>query len=346
MTIDGLEGVRRVAIIGAGRMGRRHMQMVMEAGFDLVGVSDRSDDALREAQTDGALPEARLFRDAADLLDNTRPEIVIVATTAPTHAQYTELAAAAGARFILCEKPMATSLADCERMREVCRRSGARLAVNHQMRFMEQYSAPRRLLNSETFGGFRSATIVAGNFGLAMNGTHYVEAFRYLAGEPPVEAVAWFSDARLPNPRGPEFEDRAGTFRLTTASNHRLYLDAGDDQGHGLTAVYAGRYGQVIVDELAGELTWLARLPEHRDLPTTRYAMPWERGTTAITPASVMAPSRAVLDALLDDGDFPSGEDGQIAVAALVAAYLSAEGHGEPVAIDDQLPQDRVFPWA
>jgi len=275
-----------------------------------------------------------------------RPEIVIVATTAPTHARFTELAAAAGARYILCEKPMATSLADCERMRETCARHGARLAINHQMRFMEQYSAPRRLLESEAFGGFRSATVVAGNFGLAMNGTHYVEAFRYLAGEPPVEAVAWFSEARLANPRGPEFEDRAGTIRLTTASGHRLYLDASDDQGHGLTAIYAAVYGQVIVDELAGELAWIARRPEHRDAPTTRYAMPWERGTAAIAPASILAPTRAVLDALLDDGDFPTGEDGQIAVAALVAAHLSAEGAGRPIAIDDQLPRDRVFPWA
>jgi predicted dehydrogenase len=346
MAIDRMADARRVAVIGAGRMGRRHIQMVMEAGFDLVGICDRSEEALRLAQTEHEVPAERQYRDVAELLEATRPEIVIVATTAPTHTRFTELAAEARARFVLCEKPMATSLADCERMRAVCRRHETRLAINHPMRFMEQYSAPRRLLESEAFGGFRSATVVAGNFGLAMNGTHYVEAFRYVAGEPPVEATAWFSETRQANPRGPEFEDRAGAIRLTTASGHRLYLDASEDLGHGLTAVYAGRYGQVTVDELAGELAWIVRRPEHRALPTTRYAMPWERGNMTIAPADVMAPSRAVMNALLHGHDYPTGEDGQIAVASLVAAHLSAEQGGRPVVIDDTLPQDRAFPWA
>jgi predicted dehydrogenase len=346
MAGDRMSGAFRVAVIGAGRMGRRHMQMVVEAGLQLVGVCDRSLDALRLAAAEHPLLPTQLFQDVTRLLTDTRPEVVVVASTAPSHASLTILAAEAGAAYILCEKPMATSIADCEQMREVCRRRGARLAINHQMRFMEQYSAPRRLLESDAFGGFRSASVIAGNFGLAMNGTHYVEAFRYLAGEPPVVATAWFDAARLANPRGPEFEDRAGAVRLMTASGHRLYLDASEDQGHGLTAVYAARYGQVVVDELAGELAWTVRRPDQRRLPTTRYASPWERGNLAITPADVIAPSRAVMDALLGGLDFPTGEDGQVAVSALIAAHVSDERGGEPVAIDDRLPVDRAFAWA
>ncbi len=254
--------------------------------------------------------------------------------------------ARAGARFVLCEKPMATSLRDCDRMIEACGSRGTRLAVNHQMRFMPQYTEPKRIVESPAFGGLSSVTVVAGNLGLAMNGTHYFEMFRYMTGEPPAWATAWFDPHPVPSPRGPSFEDRAGTVRLTTDSGHRFYLDASADQGNGVVVVYAGPFGQLIVDELAGSLEWLVRAPEHRGLPTTRYGMPSARHSSNVAPADSVAPTRAVLEALLTDGDVPSGEDGRLAVATLVAAYASDEAGHVSIPIDAALPLERKFPWA
>jgi predicted dehydrogenase len=62
------------------------------------------------------------------------------------------MAAEAGASHILVEKPMAISLIECEMVLKVCARHGARLAVNHQMRFMEQYTEPKRIVQLEIFG--------------------------------------------------------------------------------------------------------------------------------------------------------------------------------------------------
>jgi hypothetical protein len=112
-------------------------------------------------------------------------------------------------------------------------------------------------------------------------------------------------------------------------------------------AIYAGPYGQVSVDELAGEMTISVREEQYRALPTTRYGMPAVRSTQRIAPAEVIAPTAAVLRALVNRSDYPTGEDGRLAVAVLVAAHLSDErGH---VAIDlerDDLPRNREFPWA
>ena len=49
--------------------------------------------------------------------------------------------------------------------------------INHQMRYLPQYQIPKKLVNSESCNGLKSMHISAGNFGLAMNGTHYLEAF-------------------------------------------------------------------------------------------------------------------------------------------------------------------------
>jgi predicted dehydrogenase len=336
----------KAVIIGAGRMGLRHIQVARAAGLEVCGVCDARPEALQQAAAAG-IDASRQFGDARAMLDKCDAEVVIVATTAPSHEPLTCVAAEKGAKYILCEKPMATSIAGCSRMIDACRRAGARLAVNHQMRFMEQYTKPKALLQSEDFGGLASVAVIAGNFGLAMNGSHYLEMFRYMTGEAPSRINAWFSTAVVPNPRGPQFEDRAGSIRAVTPSGKRFYMEAGDDQGHGVRVVFAARHGQIAVDELIGEVTLSYREAAHRSLPTTRYGMPWIDSRFSIAPADAVMPSVAVLKALIEGNDYPSGEDARNAVSALVAAYVSAEHGGQSVSVSDAgSNMDRTFPWA
>ena len=224
----------RTVVLGAGRMGQRHIQVVKEMGLELVGICDPNPEALALAEKEQEIASELHYSNAPALLKDKKPECVVVATTAPTHCEYTCLAAELGASYILCEKPMAISTAQCDQMLETCAKHNTRLAINHQMRFMEQYTEPKRLINSVDFGGLTSVTVVAGNFGMAMNGTHYIEMFRYMTDEKPSEVTAWFSAGKVPNPRGPQFEDRAGSLRITTASGKRFYMEIGSDQGNGL----------------------------------------------------------------------------------------------------------------
>lgn len=337
----------KAVVIGVGRMGRHHIQVVKDLGLELVGICDQNPESLILAEQERDVATALHFNNAEMMLKKTQPECVVVATTATTHAQYTVMAAQAGAKYILCEKPMAVSLAQCDQMLDVCASSGTQLAINHQMRFMAQYQAAKAWANSEAFGGLKSVTIIAGNMGMAMNAIHYFEMFRYLTDEAPVEATAWFSDEKLPNPRGPQFEDRAGSVRLTTASGKRFYLEMGADQGHGIKIVLGGTYGQIVLDEVPGMMSFVVRKEEHRQDPLTRYGMPWIETVEKYPTGDAMAPTLRVLDALINDQNPPSGEDGRLAVAALVAAYLSNEAGHRAVSLDDPaLPLDREFSWA
>lgn len=337
----------KTVVIGTGRMGRRHIQVVKEMGLELVGICDPMPEALVLAEKEQGISKEIQFTDAAAMIKKLRPECVVIATTAPTHCEFTCLAAENGAKFILCEKPMAISMQQCDQMLEVCSKHGAKLAINHQMRFMDQYIEPKKLIYSPAYGGLASVTVVAGNFGIAMNGSHYIEMFRYMTDENPAEVSAWFSADKVPNPRGPQFEDRAGSLRITTASGKRFYMEVGSDQGNGLKVIYAGRNGQIMVEELSGRMTLISREEQYRDLPTTRYGMPSTSSEQTITPADVIEPSRAVLEALINDTNPPTGEDGRLAVAALVAAYISDEEGHRPVKISETANyQTRIFPWA
>lgn len=336
----------KAVVIGCGRMGRRHMQVVKGLALELAGVMDLSREALELAAKEFSLSGTQLFTDAEKMLLEVRPELVVVATTAPSHAPLTCAAASAGAKYVLCEKPMATSLAECEEMIRACRASGTRFAVNHQMRFMEQYTVPKSILTQPAFGGLTSVNVLAGNFGLAMNGSHYFEMFRYLADEEPATVQAWFAPGRVPNPRGPQYEDRAGGVRLTTKSGKRFYMDIWDDQGHGMFVAYGARFGRITVDELTGDFHSAVRKPEHRDLPTTRYGMPWEEEDRKIAPADALKPTESVLKALLKGENYPDESVGLVTMRALVAAYISDEEKNRIVRLDEPLPVDRKFPWA
>lgn len=336
----------RAAVLGVGRMGRRHIQVVRQSGLELAGVFDISQSSLKLAQEEYALSDDLLFSDLDKLYAEAKPECLVIATTADSHCALTCMAAERGVKFILVEKPMAVSLEECDRMLEACRHYGAKLAVNHQMRFMEQYTAPKSLFATKAYDGLASMTVVAGNFGFAMNGTHYFEAFRFLTDEFPVEVAAWFSPEAVPNPRGPQFQDRAGCIRAVTVSGKRLYMEIGADQGHGVRVIYACRNGMVTVNELTGELISAEREEQYRELPTTRYGMPAVNSQRTIQPAEVIDTSAAMLAALLNSQNYMSGEEGRRVVELLVAAYQSAEQGNISVRLDNKLDQNRVFPWA
>jgi predicted dehydrogenase len=336
----------KVCVIGAGRMGRRHIAAARGVGFELAGVFDQSAEALATTLTECNVEKAMAFDDAGRMLATARPDAVVISTTAPSHCEFVCASAAAGVRHILCEKPMASSLEECDRMITACRAAGAKLAVNHQMRFMEQYTDIKALIDTPEFGGLRSMVVTAGNFGLSMNGSHYFEAFRYLTNEAVAEIACWFDPSNVPNPRGLQYVDRSGQLRAVSASGARLIIELGADLGHGVEVIYGCRNGQILVDELAGFVRAIHRMPEYRDLPTTRYGMPANEIQRKISQADVTKPTEDLWRALLADGSYPDGESGRHAVAALVAANLSGESGGRSVALDKRLPLDRKFMWA
>ena len=154
---------------------------------------------------------------------------------------------------------------------------------------------------------------------------------------------------QLSNPRGAEFEDRSGRLIAWSEAGQPMYIDFSAQSGHGLQCVYICRLGQIVVDELAGDMRVMARKAEFRDLPTTRYGMPADYQQMAIEPVDTVAPTVRVWRALLagEAWAWPDGVAGRHAQACLVAAHASHDAGGSLMRIDDpSMPAARHFPWA
>ncbi len=336
----------KTVVIGCGAMGIRHIKAVSDTeNCQFCGVSDLREESLYKAQAQGINPSL-CFTDTQKMLETIKPECAVIATTAPGHIPLALLALEYGVRYLLVEKPFSCSIAQAEELRKVAERKGAKIAVNHGMRFDSHYSRVKELVCSEGMGPIASVIVSGGNMGVAMNASHQFELFRVLTGHAPTVVTAWFSDSPVPNPRGAEFKDSAGQLRLENSQGQRLYIEIGPDQGHGVNMIIQCRFGHLIIDYLAGIAVLTKRKPDQLDFPTTRYGLPFTREEFELPKPDATATATKVLNALVAGGNYPDAEVGERIIRTLVAAHVSHENGHCAVDINGALPKERVFAWA
>lgn len=149
----------RVALIGCGYVSKHH-RAAWEAtrGARLVAVCDS--DAARSRQA-AALTGTQGYDNICRLLDQMRPDIVDVATWPESHAPISTLAAERGAH-VLCQKPIAPSIAEANAIIDACERAGVRLMVMEIARHLPWWEAIHDEVAAGTIGGVRLLRSVFG----------------------------------------------------------------------------------------------------------------------------------------------------------------------------------------
>ena len=111
----------RFGLIGAGRMGKvfAHTLAFSISEVDLAAVAEPVEEALADVQERFHIPGG--YRDYQQLLERPDIEAVVIATPTNTHADLVRAAAAAG-KHIFCEKPLSSSLAECDKAIQVVRK--------------------------------------------------------------------------------------------------------------------------------------------------------------------------------------------------------------------------------
>jgi len=159
------------------------------------------------------------YVDSYDELFDWGPDAVVVTSENALHRELVERAAAVGAH-VLCEKPLATEVADGEAMLAACEAAGSILMVAYPVRFSPSYLRLR-------------ASVEAGMLGdvFAVLGTNN--------GKIPYDQRQWFTDAKLAG--GGALVDHtvhcadlidgltggASAVRVYAAANHVLHQDKG-----------------------------------------------------------------------------------------------------------------------
>ena len=137
----------RVAVVGAGILGKRHARVFGEIeGARLAGVADHS---LERAQA--AAGGAPAFTSIAELLGSIECDAVAVATPDHLHLEPVATALEAG-KHVLVEKPLATATADARALIELAQRHGLVLQVNYSQRWVPEYAWIKQQITAGVLG--------------------------------------------------------------------------------------------------------------------------------------------------------------------------------------------------
>ena len=143
----------RYAIVGCGGIANNlHLPAVERLdSVNIVAVCDIVEErAKAAAQKYGG----EVFTNLDEMLSKMKPEIVDVCTNEPYHRGVVEKALEAGAD-VICEKTMADTIENAQAMLNAAEKTGKRLAINYNYRWLSSNMALHQMIQNGDFGDIR-----------------------------------------------------------------------------------------------------------------------------------------------------------------------------------------------
>ena len=146
----------KFGIIGCGNIGKRHAEHICNQA-ELVSACDNNANTLNEFSK--KFPNVRLFNSVDEMLLNDKEsEVISVCTPNGLHAEHTILSLRNG-KNVICEKPMALTVRDCEKMIDESIKANKDLFVVKQNRYNPPVQKIKELLDKNILGRIFSAQV-------------------------------------------------------------------------------------------------------------------------------------------------------------------------------------------
>ena len=202
------EGKLGIALVGLGSYAEAQLAPALQETQHcyLAGVVSGNPAKAEAWQKKYSLPGSACYTyESFDgIKDNPDIDIVYVVLPTALHAEYVVRAAKAG-KHVICEKPMAVTVEDCNRMIAACREAGKMLSLGYRLHFDPYNREAMRLGQEKVYGdirlieaehglkevqGWRIDKELAGGGPLMDVGVYCVQAVRYVTGLEPVAVTA------------------------------------------------------------------------------------------------------------------------------------------------------------
>jgi len=330
-----------IGIVGCGFYAQNHLHAwsdLRPEGALLTAVCDRDPDKARAAGDKFGVP---FFTDMAKMLDETRIDLVDIATRMETHQELAAIAAEHGIGAIV-QKPLAPTWQECVAIVDKARRHNAWLAIHENFRFSTSMRNVKKVLDQGTIGrptwarlswrtGFdvyRGQPYLAEEKRLVIQdvGIHVLDLARYFLGE--VEHLSCETQKRNPKITA---EDTA-TIMMRHASGGVSVVEAtyaarrGDDPFPETLLEIEGDGGSIIVTkgEKMTVTTQGLSFVEAIGGPLLSWtSRPWH-----VSQEAVLHTNRHMFERFRDGLPADtSGEDNLKTYALVEAAYESASSH-------------------
>jgi glucose-fructose oxidoreductase len=174
-----------VALCGLGNYARGQLSPALKLtqNCELRGVVTGSPEKGAVWAGEFGFPAQNIYNydTMARLADNQDIDIVYVVTPNALHAPHV-IAAAGAKKHVICEKPMAVSVAECDAMLTACRVNKVKLSIGYRLQFEPHYEELKRHARELDWGMF---TLMSGGHSFVMTEPQW-RAERKLAGGGPL----------------------------------------------------------------------------------------------------------------------------------------------------------------
>jgi myo-inositol 2-dehydrogenase / D-chiro-inositol 1-dehydrogenase len=321
----------RIAVVGVGRIGLTHAESLARRvhGARLAAVTTSKPE--RAAAVRESCGTVVVYPDLETLLAAGGLDAVVIASSTSAHADNIVECAAAGLH-ILCEKPLALTLTDCDRAIAAAEQAGIKLMIGHVRKFDLGHLEAKRFIDEGAIGRPLVFRAISGDVdppppsfadpavsgGLLLDAMyHDLYISRWLMAD---EAARTYAEGgALVDPaigQVGDVDNAVVTLRFRRGAMGTLFVSRTTRYGHDLRI-------EVIGDEGAVQIGRFRQTPVRLlDRRGVHHDMPWT--TPDRLGEAFVAEAQAFVDCLRDDTEPPvSGDDSRATIAVGVAATQS-----------------------
>ena len=218
----------RVGVIGCGRKGGSHARAyALNPLTEVVAFADTDSENLELYCEYYGVPG---YSDYREMLEKEQIDIAAPILPVRPNPEVVIGCAEAGVRAILCEKPIAATLADADRMVEACQSRGIKFGSGDLDRNLPQYWKALEIIESGELGEVKSINFIGGS-GTEMSGggCQLFSLMRMFAGDADVAwVIGWVAD----DPESDHDQGVAGYLRFTNGIEAFMHRET-DARGRG-----------------------------------------------------------------------------------------------------------------
>lgn len=214
------EGKLGIALVGLGQYSTHQLApaLLETKNTYLAGIVTGTPSKAKAWKKHYNIPDKNVYNyeNFDEIANNKDIDIVYVVLPTAMHAEFT-IRAAKAKKHVICEKPMATSVEDAQRMIDACKQNGVQLAIGYRLHFEPFNKRVMELGQKQVYGKVKSLTAkngsnntngsvdewrlnkdLAGGGSIMDMGVYCVQGICYTMGKTPVAVTGKFGEVTHP----------------------------------------------------------------------------------------------------------------------------------------------------
>ena len=330
-----------IAVIGASTMGRLHMKgVIAKENANLYAICDTAPEQLESARNELNIPDLKCVLHYTELVNDPNIDAVVLVTPDQVHLEMTVAFLRAG-KDVLCEKPMALTLPECETMMRVEKETGRKLMIGQVCRCTPAFMMAKDLVDTGRIGelvfveseyahnynnarGYNDWRVVPERHGFIGGGCHAVDLLRWIAGDP-TEVYAHSNHQILTD--WPVDDTVIAIYKFPGNASGKVFVSIGCKRNYTMRSVFYGTKGTIICDNTSPTIT-LFEEDSNGGGFTTPQSLP-----VVVNNHNVTAEIDVFVDALTAGKPMPVTSAEGASTVAVCCATVESYQQGKPIDI-------------